>query len=238
VKVLVVDQDPDQLDNLSVGLRFGWPNWTVLTARDGREGLRLFVEHSPRLVLVDAAAPQLQGFDLLREIRRLSQVPVIVLSTLRTELDHVRALDLGADDYIIKPVDMLTLLARIRAILRRTDPGRHNTSPPQEAIRAGDLRLDPLNQQVWVADRHVPLTPAEFRLLDLLVRNPNRLILNGTICEAVWGVGWNATRNDLKALVHRLRLKLGDSSREPKYIENRRAIGYRFIGQHPDPYPG
>jgi two-component system KDP operon response regulator KdpE len=198
----------------------------------------LFVEHSPRLVLVDAGAPRLHGLDLLREIRRLSQVPVIVLSTLRTELDHVRALDLGADDYIVKPVEMLTLLARIRAILRRTDPGAAGRNSRQEAIRAGDLRIDPVNQQVWVDDRNVTLTPSEFRLLDLLVRNTNRLVLNGTICEAVWGAGWNATRNDLKALVHRLRLKLGDNSRDPKYIENRRGIGYRFIGQRPDPYPG
>jgi two-component system response regulator RstA len=159
-----------------------------------------------------------------------------MLSTVGTELHHVRALDLGADDYIVKPVGMLTLLARIRAILRRTDARAVDSR--QEPITVGDLRIDPENQHVWLGSNLVSLTPAEFRLLHLLACNPNRIMLNRQLCEGVWGPDWHATANDLKALVHRLRLKLGDNSRDTKYIENRRGLGYRFIAQRPDSYPG
>jgi DNA-binding response OmpR family regulator len=236
VKVLLVEDDPEMLQNLSVSLRFAWPSCTLVTARDGQQGLRLFVEESPNVVLVEASVPELPGFDLLREIRRQSQVPVIMLSTLKTEHHQVRALDLGADDYIVKPVGMLTLLARIRAILRRTNT--RAADPQQEPITVGGLRIDPENQHVWIGSNLVSLTPAEFRLLHVLARNPNRVIVNRQLCEGVWGPDWHATANDLKALVHRLRLKLGDNSRETKYIENRRGLGYRFITQPPDPYPG
>jgi DNA-binding response OmpR family regulator len=237
VRVLVVDSDPAQLDSLTVGLRFGWPRCTVLTAQDGPEGLRLFIEHSPALVLIEATVPRMHGFDLLREIRRMSEVPVIILSTLQTEFNHVRALDLGADDYIVKPVGILTLLARIRAVLRRTNSQAESDSAAQEPISVGGLRIDPEMHQVWIGDEQMLLTPAEFRLLHLLARNPNRLIINRVLCEGVWGADWQATRNDLKALVHRLRVKLGDNWRKPKFIENRRGIGYRFIVPPPGSYP-
>jgi DNA-binding response OmpR family regulator len=237
MRVLVVDGDQAQLDSLTVGLRFGWPGCTILTAQDGPEGLRLFVEHSPTLVLIEATVPHMHGFDLLREIRRMSEVPVVILSALQTEFSHVRALDLGADDYIVRPVGMLTLLARIRAVLRRTNNQAHTSTMRQEPISVGDLRIDPEMHQVWVGDEQILLTPAEFRLLSLLARNPNRLIVNRVLCEGVWGADWQATRNDLKALVHRVRSKLGDNWRKPRYIENRRGIGYRFIAPTSGSYP-
>jgi two-component system, OmpR family, KDP operon response regulator KdpE len=227
MKVLLVDDDEEILDAVTVGFHFEWRDCTVVTAKNGQEGLQLFFEHSPDIVLLDVTMPDLNGFDLLREIRRVSEVPVIILTARQTEANHVRGLDLGADDYVIKPFTILTLLARIRVILRRTGV-QLNTSGAR-ATTYGDLKIDMREQQVWVSGNQVQLTPSEFRLLYHLVRNPNRIIANRLLCERVWGSEWDATTNDLKALVHRLRTKLGDNPRHPRYIENQRGIGYRFV---------
>ena len=183
MKVLLIDDDPDILDAVTVGFHFEWRDCTVLTAR-------------------------------------------------QTEANHVRGLDLGADDYVTKPFTILTLLARIRAILRRAES--RMGSAESRAVAFGELMIDLRDQQVWVRGTRVHVTPAEYRLLYHLARNPNRVISNRVLCERVWGPDWQATANDLKALVHRLRAKLGDNPREPRYIENQRGMGYRFVAR-PEP---
>jgi DNA-binding response OmpR family regulator len=229
MKVLLIDDDPEILDAVTVGFHFEWRDCTVLTATTGEEGLRLFYEQSPDIVVLDLVMPDVNGFDVLREIRRLSDVPVIMLTARQKEANHVRGLDLGADDYVTKPFTILTLLARIRAILRRTE-SRVGGSEARPVVY-GDLTIDLRDQQVWVRGERVLLTPSEFRLLYQLARNPNRVIANRVLCERVWGSEWHATANDLKALVHRLRGKLGDNPRQPRYIENQRGLGYRFVAR-------
>jgi two-component system, OmpR family, KDP operon response regulator KdpE len=225
----LIDDDPDILDAVTVGFHFEWRESNVLTATTGGEGLRLFVEHSPDIVVLDLTMPDMNGFEVLREIRRLSDVPVIMLTARQTEANHVRGLDLGADDYVTKPFTILTLLARIRAILRRAESRMGGAD--SRAVAFGDLTIDLRDQQVWVRGVRVHVTPAEYRLLYHLARNPNRVISNRVLCERVWGPDWQATANDLKALVHRLRNKLGDNPREPRYIENQRGMGYRFVAK-------
>lgn len=239
MKVLLVDDDEDILDAVTVGFRFEWRDSTVLTARSGALGLQVFFDESPDIVVLDVTLPDMDGFDVLREIRSVSDVPVIILTARQTEVNQVRGLDLGADEYVVKPFSILTLLAQIRAILRRTDA--HRTGHGTRAMTFGDLRIDLRGQQVWLGSRPIQLTGAEYRLLYHLVRNPNRLVANQVLCERVWGPDWEATSNDLKALIHRLRVKLGDSPRQPRFIENQRGIGYRFVGgrtahaaSHPD----
>ena len=227
MKVLLVDDDEEILDAVTVGFRFEWHDCIVVTARSGEEGLQAFFEHSPDIVVLDVMMKEMNGFDVLREIRRVSDVPIIMLTARQTEANHVRGLDLGADEYMIKPFSILTLLAHIRAILRRTQPQVGGVGP--RVITSGDLRVDVREQQVWVASKLVQLTPSEFRLLYHLVRNPNRVMANQLLRERVWGSEWEATSNDLKALVHRLRTKLGDNPRRPRYIENQRGTGYRFV---------
>lgn len=229
MKVLVVDDEEDILEAVSVGFRFEWPDCTVLTATNGQEALRLFLEQVPDIVVLDVTLPNLNGFEVLREIRRVSDVPVIMVTARQTEANHVRGLDLGADDYVVKPFTILTLLARIRAILRRTD--KPSSQSEAGSLMFGEVKVDLHDQQVWVGPNRLQLTPAEFRLLYHLVSNPNRVVSNRVLCERVWGSDWAATANDLKALVHRLRTKLGDNPRQPRYIENLRGIGYRFVGQ-------
>jgi two-component system KDP operon response regulator KdpE len=229
VKVLLIDDDPEILDAVTVGLHFEWRDSNVLTATSGEEGLRLFFDESPDIVVLDLVIPDMNGFDILREIRRSSDVPVIILTARQKEANQVRGLDLGADDYVTKPFTILTLLARIRAILRRTDA--RTGGGEGRPVSFDDLTIDMRDQQVWVHGNRVQLTPSEYRLLYHLARNPNRVITNRVLCERVWGTEWHATANDLKALVHRLRAKLGDNPREPRFIENQRGMGYRFVAR-------
>lgn len=227
MKILLVDDDPEIVDAVSVALHFDWSDCTILVAQNGAAGLRLFFEQSPDLVVLAVLLPGLNGFEVLQGIRRVSTVPVIMLTDKPSEEGHLRGLDLGADDYVLKPFNMLTLLARIRAILRRTDsrPARVEV----RVVKFRDLTVDFADHQVRLAGEVVPLTPAEYRLLEHLVRNPNRLIPNLTLCEQVWGANWQATPNDLKALVHRLRRKMRDEPRQPRYIQNQPGMGYCFI---------
>ena len=227
MKVLLVDDDEEILDAVTVGFHFEWQDCTVLTARNGEDGLQIFFEHTPDIVVLDVMMQNMNGFEVLREIRRVSDVPVIMLTARQSEANHVRGLDLGADEYVIKPFSILTLLAHIRAVLRRAQSQVGSVGP--RVMTFGDLRIDVREQLVWVGSKEVQLTPSEFRLLYHLVRNPNRVMANRLLRERVWGSEWEATSNDLKALVHRLRSKLGDNPRRPRYIENQRGMGYRFV---------
>ena len=229
MRVLLVDDDEEILDAVTVGFQFEWPDCTVLIARDGQTGVRAFMEHSPDIVVLDVTMPHMNGFDVLREIRQHSQVPVLFLTARQTEADIVRGLNLGADDYVLKPFSIIPLLARIRAILRRAEQRARGASGGP--LRFANLTIDPDERQVQVGGARVQLTPTEFRLLDELAHNPNRTMPNELLRERIWGSDWRATANDLKALVHRLRGKLGDDPRNPRYIENQRGIGYRFIAQ-------
>ena len=148
-----------------------------------------------------------------------------------TTASEAGLLHLGADDYVSKPFAMPTLLARVRAILRRAESGEGSTE--SGAVVFGDLTIDLRNQQVWVRGKRVHVTPAEYRLLYHLARNLNRAISDRVLCEHVWGPDWQATASHLNVLVRRLRAKLGDNSREPRYIEHQRGMGYRFVGRPP-----
>jgi DNA-binding response OmpR family regulator len=223
MKALLVDDDADMLEAIGVGITFAWHDAMVLTAQTGQQGLRLSRQQAPDLVVLDVVLPDLSGFDVLRAIRRVSEVPVLMLAGQPTETDHVRSLDLGADAYIPKPFSILTLLARMRAILRRT--GLRPADPDAQATRCGDLTIDFGQRQVWRAGQLVRLTPAEYRLLDHLARQPNRVLSNQVLCERVWGHDWQATAKDLKALVHRVRAKLGEDPRQPHSIETQRGLG-------------
>ena len=224
MKILLIDTDPDILDAVTVGFHFEWRNCTVLTAQTGETGLKLFHEQSPDVVVLAVGMPGMNGVEVLQEIRRVSEVPVIVLTAPQTEASQVRALDLGPDDYVTKPFAIQTLLARIRAILRSAEP---------RAVAFDDLTIDLRYQRVLIRGARVHVTPAEYRLLYHLARDPNRAISNRVLCERVWGPDWQATANDLKTLVRRLRAKLGDNPREPRYIEYQRGMGYRFVVRPP-----
>jgi DNA-binding response OmpR family regulator len=228
MKVLIIDDDPEVVDALSVTVRFHWNEVTVVAAHSGAAGLELFFAQEPDIVLLDIGLPDRNGFEILHEIRRLSDVPLLLLTARSGETDQVRGLELGADDYIVKPFSHLALLARIKAVMRRS-----RMPPPVSAhldFEAGDLGIDFETREVRLCGVPVVLTPAEYRLLACLVRNSGRLLTRDVLIERVWGEDRDVSPNNLKALVSRLRAKLGQNGRPYPFIQNERGLGYRFVG--------
>jgi DNA-binding response OmpR family regulator len=226
MKILVVDDDQLILDALTVGFQLQLQDATVLVARDGEAGLSAFYEHSPDVVVLDVAMPGKSGFEVLQEIRRTSDVPVLMLTARGEELDQVRGLELGADDYVVKPVRHLVLLARIKAVLRRAE-----LPPPPQALPdfvAGELAINFQNHQVALRGAPIKLTPVEYKLLYHLVRNVGRLLPHQTLLERVWGEEYGATPEYLKVFISRLRAKI-EPAGGMRYIENERGLGYRFV---------
>jgi two-component system KDP operon response regulator KdpE len=226
MKILVVDDDQQILEAVTVGIQLQWQDSTVIAATDGDSGLEAFFEHSPDVVVLDVSMPGRSGFDVLREIRRVSDVPIIMLSARGEEIDQVRGLELGADDYVVKPFSHLALLARIKAVLRRAE-----MPPPARALPdfvASGLAINFENHEVTLHGRPVKLTPVEYKLLYHLVRNVDRLMPHQALLDRVWGDEYGATTDYLKVFVSRLRAKI-EPPGGPHFIETERGLGYRFI---------
>jgi DNA-binding response OmpR family regulator len=226
MKVLVVDDDRRLREALEVGIQLQWQDVRVVTAADGEDGLRRFFEQEPDVVLLDITMPRLNGLEVLQRIRRVSDVPVIMLSARGEDIDQARALELGADDYVSKPFGHLALMARIKSVLRRAE-----LPPPVQAapdFQAGDLAIHFQNQEVTLAGQPVKLTPVEYKLLYQLVRNTGHLLPHRALLERVWGSECDASPEYLKVFVSRLRSKLRRPG-GPEYIETERGRGYRFV---------
>jgi two-component system KDP operon response regulator KdpE len=226
MKILVVDDDPRLREALEVGLQLQWQDAQVLVANDGEAGLEQFFQEEPDVVLLDVSMPRMNGFDVLREVRRVSDVPVIMLTARGEDVDQVRGLELGADDYVPKPFSHLALMARIKAVIRRAE-----MPPPVESLpdfTAGDLAIHFQNQEVTLAGESVKLTPIEYKLLYHLVRNAGHLMPHQALLDRVWGADYDAGPEYLKVFISRLRAKL----RRPggsDFIETERGRGYRFV---------
>jgi len=229
MKVLVVDDDQRIRDALEIGIQLQWQDAKVLTAADGETGLDLFFNAEPDVVLLDVTMPRMNGFDVLKAIRQVSDVPVLMLTARDDDVDQVRGLELGADDYIGKPFSHLALMARIKAALRRAElPAPVQALPDFEA---GDLAIHFQNQEVRVQGEVVRLTPVEYKLLYHLVRNAGHLLPHEALLDRVWGSNYEASAEYLKVFVSRLRAKLRRPG-GPEYIETERGRGYRFVRPH------
>lgn len=226
MKVLVVDDDPKIREALEVGIQLQWQDSHIVSAADGEAGLERFFSELPDVVLLDITMPRMDGFEVLQVIRRVSDVPVIMLTGRGEDIDQVRGLELGADDYIAKPFSHLALMARIRAVLRRAE-----LPPPVQAVpdfEAGDLAIHFQNQEVTLAGQQVRLTPVEYKLLYHLVRNAGHLLPHEALLNRVWGTDYEASPEYLKVFISRLRTKLRRDG-GPEYIETERGRGYRFV---------
>lgn len=225
MKLLVVDDDPQILDALSVGFQLHWPDARVIPCANGESALQAFFEEVPDLVVLDIALPGMDGLQLLREIRRVSDTPVIMLTASGRESDQVRGLELGADDYVVKPFGYLALLARVRAVLRRA----HQPMPaPLDAdLAAGPLSINSRTRQVTLEGNPVQLTSVEYRLLYHLARNAGRVMSHDALLSLIWGEDRQAGRDHLKVFVSRLRAKIETPS-GLRFIETERGLGYRF----------
>jgi two-component system response regulator MprA len=237
--LLIIDDEPGIVDFLALGL--GYEGFDTESARDGETGLRMALANPPDLIILDLMLPRIDGFELCRRLRKVSGVPVIVL-TARDEVDdRVQGLDLGADDYLTKPFQFKELMARIRAVLRR-----HGRASPVEQmapggeysplagsvgampLQVGDVTLNPSLHEVWRRDRFIHLTLREFDLLKLLLSYPNQVLPRDVILDRVWGYDFVGDDNIIEVYVRYLRQKLGP----PNLIQTVRGVGY-IIKSHP-----
>ena len=226
MRILIVDDDDDLLEAVGLGMQLQWQGADVVTAADGEAGLEAFFEHAPDVVLLDVGLPRLDGFEVLRRIREVSDTPVLMLTARGEELDKVRGLEIGADDYITKPFSPLELLARIKAVLRRAD-----LPPPVRAMPsfvAGDLAVNFDSREVTKRGEPIALTALEYRLLYHLVRNAGHVLPREALLARVWGDEYRDQSDYLKVYISRLRGKLEDDPERPRYIVTERGLGYRF----------
>jgi DNA-binding response OmpR family regulator len=221
-RVLIVEDDDDV--RLMVRAAIERAGMEVVEARDGREGLRRFYETAPGVVVLDIRMPELDGWQVLERIRELSDTPILVLSANDSELDTVRGLREGADDYLTKPFGRQELIARIEALLRRAaSDGR-----PMEVLADGLLEIDLPQRRVTILDREVALTPTEFKLLTAFARSPDRVLSRDQLIAAVWGDAGARSPDQVKLYVGYVRRKLLDAA-GVNPIETVRGFGYRYV---------
>ncbi len=221
--ILVVDDDPAIRESLARELRA--TGYSVTTGSDGVEGLSSFRTRAPDLVLADLAMPGSDGFEMISAIRASSPVPIIVLSVRGVDADKVRALDLGADDFVTKPFSLNELLARVRAQLRRTG------AAPPSFLRFPDLTIDIERRKVIQGSREVRLTPTEFSLLELLSTNAGKPLFIDQIIARVWRSAPGTTADTVRVHMSSLRKKVEPDPSVPRYIVTEPWIGYRFIAE-------
>lgn len=226
MRVLIIDDEPDVVEALTLTFNMQWQGCEVLAAYDGESGINTFYKESPDVVILDIAMPELTGFEVLRHIREVSDVPVLMLTVKDQEMDKVKALELGADDYITKPFSPLELLARIRAVLRRAEMPPPVTAYP--SFSSGELEINFASREVKVRSQLVKLTPREYNLLVYLVRNAGRVLPAQTLLTKVWGDEYGSDLDSLKVYVRRLREKLEEEPHRPQYILTERGVGYKF----------
>lgn len=222
-KILVIDDEPEVTRAVRLTINLQEPYWEVVEAHSGEQGLLLTDAESPDLVLLDLVMPDLSGFEVLEQIRLFSDVPVIILTVRDDELDKVRGLELGADDYIVKPFGHLELMARIRSVLRRVEGV---VGQPRRPFISGKLRIDFNRRQVMVGGREVRLTSTEYNLLEILARNAGWIVPTETLLGHVWGRYALGNTDYLKVYIHRLRVKLEDDPAHPRYLHTARGEGY------------
>jgi two-component system KDP operon response regulator KdpE len=222
-RVLVVDDEPETIKYVSTNLRVR--GYDVLTAQDGLTALKEFDQSIVDLVILDIMMPGPDGFEVCQAIRRRSDVPIVMLSARGQERDIVRALDLGADDYLTKPFGVEEMLARVRAALRRTAQAGTASRPP---LVADELEIDFGIRKVTAAGQEIQLTPTEYDLLAHLAVNAGRVLTHRSLLQAVWGPEYGDETEYLWAYIRRLRRKIEPDPSNPRYILTQPGVGYSF----------
>ena len=227
--ILVVDDERHIVDLLRLYLEK--EGWAVIAAGDGDEALVLHQRHEPDLVLLDLMLPKKDGFEVCREIRRRGDTPVIMLTARDDDVDTIVGLELGADDYVTKPFNPRALVARMKAVLRRSEVGARGTRP----FEVGSLRVDPRRRDAWVGERRLTLRPREFDLLAALARDPGVVLTRDALLEDVWGTDFPGETRTVDVHVAEVRKALGPDGPE---IETARGLGYRLVPPDREPIPG
>jgi two-component system alkaline phosphatase synthesis response regulator PhoP len=228
VKTILVVEDEPEIARLARDY-LEHAGFTVTIASDGPAALALVRSRRPDLVVLDLGLPGMDGLDVARSIRRDSDLPIVMLTARADEADRVAGLELGADDYVTKPFSPRELVARVRAVLRRSEGARQ----PVAVIRAADVELDTARLRVTVAGRRIELTPTEFALLATIAREPGRVFTRSQLLDAVHGEAFDAYERAIDAHVKNIRRKLEPDPRKPRYVLTVIGVGYRFTDAIP-----
>jgi len=227
LKVVVVDDSPEIIEVVSLCFQLRWSGTDLISAATGAKGVELVEAENPDIVILDIGLPDMDGFEVLRELRRFSQVPVIMLTVRSEDTDIAKGLELGADDYITKPFSHIELIARVQAVLRRVQ-GLPVTSEERPFV-SGKLFVDFASNEVKLNGTPVKLTSTESKLLYLLIRNEGRLVTHESLLTKVWGETYVDARDLLRVHIQHLRQKLGDSVEMPSIIVTEHGMGYKFV---------
>ncbi|GAC1375079.1 MAG: response regulator transcription factor [Acidimicrobiales bacterium] len=223
--VLVVEDEESFIEALVVGLKR--EGFLVKVARDGAEALDVFDVVRPDVVLLDVMLPKISGIDVCRALRTRSRVPIIMVTAKGAEIDTVVGLEVGADDYVTKPYRLRELVARMRAVLRRS-PRDDGDSTSGDALEVGDVRLDPERHEVRIRGKEVALPLKEFELLELLLANAGRVLSRDTLIDRIWGPHYVGDTKTLDVHIKRLRSKVEQDPSAPECITTIRGLGYKF----------
>ena len=221
-KILLVDDEPKILQLARDYIESA--GFAVLAASNGRAALDAFRSGQPDLIVLDLGLPELDGLDVTRAVRKDSNVPIIMLTARGEESDRLVGLELGADDYIVKPFSPKELVARVRAVLRRAE----NSNTQTDRIRVADLSLDVPRMKVTVNDRAVEMTATEFQLLATLARQPGRIFTRAQLLDAVRGVAFESYERAIDSHIKNIRRKIEPDPRAPRYVLTVYGVGYKF----------
>lgn len=225
--ILVIEDDSTIANFIRVALTAR--DYACLEAANGRAGLVLLTSHNPDVVLLDMGLPDMDGMEVLREIRSFSQVPVIVVTARGLESEKAQTLDSGADDYLSKPFSMVELLARIRVALRHAQQRKGNPETPRYAV--GGLNVDFDKRRVTLDGTEVHLTPNEYKMLALMARNAGRVLTHSYLAKELWGVALEKDANSLRVFMTGLRHKIEQDPSHPRYLKTEIGVGYRLVDE-------
>jgi two-component system KDP operon response regulator KdpE len=220
MKVLIIEDDKEIVDAISLAFQIRWPEAKVVSTRLGEKGVELVESETPDIVILDLGLPDINGFEVLRQIRLFSSVPIIILTVRAEETDIVKGLEWGADDYIVKPFRQLELLARVRALIRRQTPAE------EETLVVGPLRLEATTGQLLHNNKEIALTITESRLLSQLMRNAGHVVTHSSLAEAVWGNDYPGAADSIKVHIRRLREKIEADPSHPQLVLTKAGVGY------------
>ena len=221
MKVLIIEDDPEIVEVISLAFQIRWPEVKVVSTNLGDRGVELVESESPDVIILDLGLPDISGYDVLKELRAFSDVPVLILTVRSDEADIVKGLEWGADDYLVKPFRQMELLSRVRALTRRGSPSGRETP-----LVYGELSFDPSTRQLIYGQREIDLTRTEGIILNSLMINADQVVTHSALAEAVWGEDYPDATNALKVHILRLRQKLEVDPSQPKLILTRAGIGY------------
>ncbi len=225
-KILVIDDEEPTVQ--LIGMLLERRGFEVIKAFRAEDGLRKAYRYQPELVLLDIMMPDMDGWEVCKRLREMSDVPIVFLTARSDVKDVVKGLEMGADDYVVKPYENDELVARVRAHLRRSP----RPSMSEELIfDGGDFRVNFMNREVWVRNEMRHLTPKEFNLLGVLVRNAGRVVTRNELVTQAWGEEYGDAIDSLKLYIHYLRQKVELNPDQPEYILTSRGVGYRFVSR-------